>query len=70
MTILDSGRSFLKFLMQALAAEDGEAALRGLPETKSTKYIEMGRHEMEVCINCSYVQHQKAMSYKRPTKFC
>ena len=36
--------------LKALAAEDLETELRGLPETKHTKYLEMGRHEMEVCI--------------------
>lgn len=33
---------------QAMAAEDVENSLRGMPDTKVVKYIEMGRHEMEV----------------------
>ena len=33
---------------QALASEDLENNLKGLPNIKTTKYIEMGKHEMEV----------------------
>ena len=33
---------------QALASEDIESSLKGLPDAKAIKYIEMGKHEMEV----------------------
>lgn len=33
---------------QALASEDLENSLKGLPDTKTTRYIEMGKFEMEV----------------------
>ena len=31
-----------------MAAEDTEASLKGLPNAKTTRYIEMGKSEMEV----------------------
>ena len=33
---------------QALASEDLENSLKGLPDIKNTRYIEMGKNEMEV----------------------
>ena len=33
-----------------MAAEDTEASLKGLPNAKTTRYIEMGKSEMEVSI--------------------
>ena len=33
---------------QSLASEDLENSLKGLPDTKKTRYLEMGKHEMEV----------------------
>ena len=33
---------------KAMAAEDTEASLKGLPNAKTTRYIEMGKSEMEV----------------------
>ena len=31
-----------------MASEDLENSLKGLPDTKTTRYIEMGKYEMEV----------------------
>ena len=35
-----------------MAAEDTEASLKGLPNAKTTRYIEMGKSEMEVSERC------------------
>ena len=37
-----------------MAAEDAEESLRGLPEVKNTKYIEIGHYEMEVWYQSPY----------------
>jgi histone acetyltransferase MYST2 len=55
---------------QALAAEDCENALRGLPETKQTKYIEMGRHEMEVWYQSPYPEEYTSQPKIYICEFC
>ena len=40
--------------LKAAAAEDHENAYKGLPDTKQPKYIELGRHEMEVWYQSPY----------------
>lgn len=40
---------------QALASEDIESSLKGLPDAKAIKYIEMGKHEMEVDLLGTYL---------------
>ena len=37
-----------------MAAEDTEASLKGLPNAKTTRYIEMGKSEMEVSVGASF----------------
>ena len=37
-----------------MAAEDTEASLKGLPNAKTTRYIEMGKSEMEVSEGASF----------------
>ena len=39
---------------QAAASEAAENALRGLPDTKQTRFIEMGQYEMEVWYQSPY----------------
>ena len=48
----------ISFLRKAMAAEDTEASLKGLPNAKTTRYIEMGKSEMEVSIKFEKRWHQ------------
>jgi len=55
---------------QVMAAEDVENALRGLPEVKHTKYIEMGRHEMEVWYQSPYPEEYTSQPKIYICEFC
>ena len=55
---------------QAAAAEDHENALKGLPDTKQPRYIEMGRHEMEVWYQSPYPEEYSILPKLYICEFC
>ncbi len=55
---------------QALASEDLEQGLKGLPDTKTTRYIEMGKHEMEVWYQSPYPEDFTCLPRIYLCEFC
>jgi len=55
---------------QAAAAEDHENAYKGLPDTKQPKYIELGRHEMEVWYQSPYPEEYSCLPKLYICEFC
>jgi histone acetyltransferase MYST2 len=55
---------------QSLAAEDVEASLKGLPDSRSIKYIEMGRNEMEVWYQSPYPDEYTCLPRIYVCEFC
>ena len=55
---------------QAAAAEDHENTLKGLPDTKQPRYIEMGRHEMEVWYQSPYPEEYSILPKLYICEFC
>ena len=55
---------------QAAAAEDHETTLKGLPDTKQPRYIEMGRHEMEVWYQSPYPEEYSILPKLYICEFC
>jgi len=55
---------------QAAAAEDHENAYKGLPDTKQPKYIELGRHEMEVWYQSPYPEEYSTLPKLYICEFC
>ncbi len=57
-------------LLKAAAAEDQENALKGLPDTKQPRYIEFGRHEMEVWYQSPYPEEYSCLPKLFICEFC
>eukprot|EP00096_Caligus_rogercresseyi_P009270 TRINITY_DN3114_c0_g1_i1.p1 TRINITY_DN3114_c0_g1~~TRINITY_DN3114_c0_g1_i1.p1 ORF type:complete len:443 (+),score=157.89 TRINITY_DN3114_c0_g1_i1:877-2205(+) len=55
---------------QAAAAEDVENSLRGLPDSKMTKYIQLGRFEMEVWYQSPYPEEFACLPKMYICEFC
>ena len=56
--------------LKAAAAEDHENAYKGLPDTKQPKYIELGRHEMEVWYQSPYPEEYSCLPKLYICEFC
>ena len=55
---------------QALAAEDLENSLKGLPDSSNTRYIEMGKFEMEVWYQSPYPEEYSSLPKIYICEFC
>ena len=55
---------------KALASEDLENSLKGLPNTKTTRYIEMGKYEMEVWYQSPYPEDFTCLPKIYICEFC
>ena len=55
---------------QALASEDLENSLKGLPDTKTNRYIEMGKNEMEVWYQSPYPEEFTVLPKIYICEFC
>eukprot|EP00095_Tigriopus_kingsejongensis_P006180 maker-scaffold191_size271209-snap-gene-1.32 protein:Tk06180 transcript:maker-scaffold191_size271209-snap-gene-1.32-mRNA-1 annotation:"histone acetyltransferase kat7" len=55
---------------QGLASEDLENSLKGLPDTKTTKYLEMGKNEMEVWYQSPYPEEFTVLPKIYLCEFC
>ena len=60
----------LFYFLKAAAAEDHENAYKGLPDTKQPKYIELGRHEMEVWYQSPYPEEYSCLPKLYICEFC
>ena len=57
-------------ILKAAAADDHENAYKGLPDTKQPKYIELGRHEMEVWYQSPYPEEYSTLPKLYICEFC
>lgn len=55
---------------QGLASEDLENSLKGLPDAKTTKYLEMGKNEMEVWYQSPYPEEFTTLPKIYLCEFC